>query len=110
MRWPKYWSFNFSVSPSNEYSRLIPLGLTGRISLQSKGLSRVFNTTFKSINSSAFFMVQLSHPYVTTGKTIAFQYTASNPFQNCVSLLEIVGTPIWICCNHICIFNQYLKA
>ena len=86
------------------------LGLTGRISLQSRGPSRVFNTTFKSINSSAFFMVQLSHPYMTTGKTIAFQYTASKAFQNCVGLLEIVGTPIWICCNHTCVFNQYLKA
>ena len=44
MRWPKYWSFSFSISPSNEYS----LGWTGLISLQSKGLSRVFsNTTVK---------------------------------------------------------------
>ena len=52
-RWPKYWSFSFSISPSNEYSGLISLGLTGLISLQSKGLSRVFsNTTVKSINSS----------------------------------------------------------
>ena len=41
IRWPKYWSF--SISPSNEYSRLFPLGLTGLISLQSKGLSRVFS-------------------------------------------------------------------
>ena len=46
VRWPKYWSFSFSISPSNEYSGLISLGLTGWISLQSKGLSRVFcNTT-----------------------------------------------------------------
>ena len=52
-----------------------PLGLTGWISLQSKGLSRVFsNMQFKSISSShsAFFIVQLLHPYMTTGKTIAF--------------------------------------
>ena len=50
-RWPNYWSF--SISPSNEYSGLIPLGWAGWISLQSKGLSRVFsNTQFKSINSS----------------------------------------------------------
>ena len=46
IRWPKYWSF--SISPSNEYSGLIPSGWTGWISLQSKGLSRVFsNTTFQ---------------------------------------------------------------
>ena len=43
--WPKYWSFSFSISPSNEYSGLISLGLTGLISLQSKLLSRVFSST-----------------------------------------------------------------
>ena len=58
IRWPKYWSFNFSVSPSNEYSGLISLGLTGLISLQSKGFSRVFsNTTFQK---HQFFSAQLS--------------------------------------------------
>ena len=45
IRWPKYWSFSFSFSPSNEYSGLISLGWTGWISLQSKGLSRVFSNT-----------------------------------------------------------------
>ena len=45
IRWPKYWSFSFSISPSNEYSGLVSLGLTGWISLQSKGLSRVFSNT-----------------------------------------------------------------
>ena len=44
IRWPKYWRFGFSISPSNEYSGLIPLELTGLI-LQSKGLSRVFSNT-----------------------------------------------------------------
>ena len=54
IRWPKFWSFSFSISPSNEYQEWFPLGWTGWISLQSKGLSRVFsNTTVKSINSSA---------------------------------------------------------
>ena len=43
--WPKYWSFSFNISPSNEYSGLIPLGWTGWTSLQSKGLSRVFSNT-----------------------------------------------------------------
>ena len=46
IRWPKYWSFTFSISPSNEYSGLISLGWTGWISLQSKGLSRVFSKFF----------------------------------------------------------------
>ena len=72
IRWPKYWSFSFSISPSNEHLGLISFR-TGWISLQSKGLSRVFsNTTVqKHLQSSAFFIVQLSHPYMTTGKTIA---------------------------------------
>ena len=45
IRWPKYWSFSFSISPSNEYSGWCPLGLTGLISLLSKGLSRIFYST-----------------------------------------------------------------
>ena len=75
IRQPMYQSFSFSISPSNEYSGLISLGLTSLISLQSKGLSRVFsNTTVQKVSilqHSAFFMVQLSHPYMTSGKTIA---------------------------------------
>ena len=45
IRWPEYWNFSFSISPSNEYSGLISLGLAGLISLQSKRLSRVFSST-----------------------------------------------------------------
>ena len=45
IRWPRYWSFSFSISPFNECSGLIPLGLTGLISLLSKGLLRVFSST-----------------------------------------------------------------
>ena len=45
IRWPKYWSFSFNISPSNEYSDWFPLGWTGWISLQSQGLSRVFSNT-----------------------------------------------------------------
>ena len=73
IRWPKYWSFSFSISPSNEYSWLIPLGLTGLISLQSKGLSRVLqhhSTKASVLQHSAFLMVQLSHPYMTIGKAM----------------------------------------
>ena len=58
IRWPKYWSFSFSISPSNEYSGLFPLGLTGLICLQSKGLSRIFPAPrLESINSSAFSLL-----------------------------------------------------
>ena len=66
IRWPKYWSFSFSISSSSEYSGLISFRLTGWISLPSKGFSGVFSN-----RRSAFFIVQLSHPYMTTGKTIA---------------------------------------
>ena len=56
--WPKYWSFNFSISPSNEYSGWCLLGLTGLISLLSKGLSRVFSST--RIQKHQFFSTQPS--------------------------------------------------
>ena len=63
MRWPKYWSFSFSISPSNEHSGLISFGmdqscLTGWISLQSKGLSRVFSNT--TVQKHQFLSAQLS--------------------------------------------------
>ena len=57
VRWPKYWSFSCSIIPSKEHPGLISLGWTGWLSLQSKGLSRVFSNKFKSINSSAFSLL-----------------------------------------------------
>ena len=73
IRWPKYWSFSFSISPSNEHSGLIPLGLTDLISLQSKGLSRVSSKT--TVQKHQFFGTEFSlwfnSLYMTTGKTIA---------------------------------------
>jgi len=75
IRWPKYWSFSFSISPSNEESVWFPLGWTGWISLQSKGLLKSLLQHHSSKASillcSAFFIVQLSHPYMITRKTIA---------------------------------------
>ena len=70
IRWPKYWSFSFSISPSNECSGWFPLGLTGLISLQSKELSGIFYSKVLILQDSAFFMVQLSHPHMTAGRTI----------------------------------------
>ena len=58
IRWPKYWSFSFSISPSNENPRLISFRMDWLISLQSKGLSRVFSNT--TIQKHQFFCVQLS--------------------------------------------------
>ena len=56
--WPKYWSFSFSISPSKEYPGLISFRMTGQISLQSKGLSRVFSNT--TVQKHQFFGAQLS--------------------------------------------------
>ena len=74
IRWPKYWSFSFSISPSNEYSGLISFRIDWLDLLAVQGALKSPPTPqFRSINSwcSAFFTVQLSHPYTTTGKTIA---------------------------------------
>ena len=73
IRWLKYWSFNFSISPSIEFQGWCPLGLTGLI-LQPKGLSKAFSTPQLKASvhwRSASFMVQLPHLYMTTGKPIA---------------------------------------
>ena len=74
-RWPKYWSLSFSISPSNAYSGLIsfridwldPLAVQGTL----KSLLQHHSTKASILQCSAFFIVQLSHPYMTTGETIA---------------------------------------
>ena len=75
MSWPKYWSFSFSISPSNEYSGLIFLKTDWWDLLAVRGTLRSLLQHHSSKASilwcSAFFIVQLSHPYMTTGKTIA---------------------------------------
>ena len=74
IRWAKYWRFSFSISPSNEYSRLISLRIDwfGVLAVQETLKSLPQHHNFKaSILHSAFFLVQLSHPYLTTGKNIA---------------------------------------
>ena len=73
-RWPKYWSFSFSISPSNEYSGLISFSMDWLDLLAVQGIlnSLQHHTSKASILChSALFTVQLSHPYMTTGKTIA---------------------------------------
>ena len=74
IRWPKYWSFSFKISASNEYSGLISFRIDWFDLLAVQGTQESSPTPqFKSMNfwCSAFFIVQLSHPYMTTGKTIA---------------------------------------
>ena len=76
IRWPKYWSFSFSISPSNQYSGLISLGNQNRLDLLAvqgtlKSLLQHHSSKGSSLQHSAFFLVQLLHPYMTTGKNIA---------------------------------------
>ena len=75
IRWPKYWSFNFSISPSSEYSGLISFRMDwiGLLAVQGtlKSLLQHHSSKASILQLSAFFIVQLSHPYMTTGKTIA---------------------------------------
>ena len=75
IRWPKYWSFSFSISASNEYSGLIPFRMDwlDLLAVQGtlKSLLQHHSSKASILQRSAFFMVQLSHPYMTTGKTIA---------------------------------------
>ena len=75
MRWPKYWSFSFSISPSNEHPRLISFRMDWLDLLAVQGtlkdLLQHHSSKASILRRSAFFTVQLSHPYMTTGKTIA---------------------------------------
>ena len=75
IRWPKYWSFSFNISPSNEYSGLIPFRMdwVDLFAVQGtlKSLFQYHSSKASILQRSHFFIVQLSHPYVTTGKTIA---------------------------------------
>ena len=75
-RWPKYWSFSFSISPSNEYSGLIffRMDWLDLLAVQGTLKSPLQHNSSKAsvLQCTAFFTVQLSHPYMTIGKTIAF--------------------------------------
>ena len=75
IRWPKFWSFSFTISPSNEYSGLISFRMDwlDLLAVQGtlKSLPQHYSSKASILWSSAFLMAQLSHPYMTTGKTIA---------------------------------------
>ena len=89
IRWPKYWSFNFSISPSNEHPGLISfmmdwlhlLAVQGTL----KSLLQRHSSKASILQHSAFFTVQISHPYMTTGKTIAL--TRRSFVGNCGSTI-----------------------
>ena len=75
IRWPKYWSFSFSISPSNEYSGWISFRMDWLDLLAVQGILKSLlqhhNSKASVLQHSAFFIIQLSHPFMTTGKTTA---------------------------------------
>ena len=102
MRWPKYWSFSFSISPSNEHTGLISLRMDwlDLLAVQGtlKSLLQYHSSKASILRHSTFFTVQLSHPYMTTGKTIAltrwtFVGKVMSLLLNMLSRLEIALRP-----------------
>ena len=98
IRWPKYWSFSFSISPSSEYSGLISFRMDwlDLLSVQGtlKSLLQHHSSKASIFQRSAFFIVQLSHPYMTTGKTIAFTAAAAaaKSLQSCLTLCNPIDS------------------
>ena len=102
IRWPKYWSFSFNISPSSEYSGLISFRIDwfDLLAVQGtlKSLLQHHSSKVSILRCSAFFMVQLSHPYMTIGKTIAltrqtFVGKAMSLLFNMLSRLVIAFLP-----------------
>ena len=110
MRWPKFWSFSFSISPSKEHLGLISFRMDwlGLLAVQGtlKSLLQHHSSKASILRHSAFFTVQLSHPYMTTGKTIAlaisilislFYYRQG--ILLCVALLLLLFFLLGLHCN-----------
>ena len=102
MRWPKYWSFNFNISPTNEHPGLISFRMDWLNLLAVQGTVRSLLQHHSSkasiLQLSAFFIVQLSHPYMTTGKTIALtrQTFADKVISLLFNMLSIFSVHIYI--------------
>ena len=94
MRWPKYWSLSFSISPSNEHPGLISISMDwlDLLAVQGTLKSHLQHHSSKAsiLQHSAFFIVQLSHPYMTTGKTITL--TKRSKMLLCISLKSEPGS------------------
>ena len=102
IRWPKYWSFSFSISPANEYSGLnsFRMDWLDLLAVQGtlKSLLQHHSSKASILQCSAFYIVQFSHPYMTTGKTIAltrwtFVGKVMSPLFNMLSRLVITFLP-----------------
>ena len=102
IRWPKYWNFSFNISPSNEHPGLISFRMDwlDLLAVQGNHKSRLqhYSSKVSILQCSSFFIVQLSHPYMTTGKTIAltrqtFVDEVMSLFLNMLSRLVITFLP-----------------
>ena len=99
IRWPKYWSFSFNISPSNEHPALISFKMDwlDLLAVQGtlKSLLQHHSSKASTLQRSAFFIVQLSHPYMTNGKTIALDFGGKvmSLFFNMLSRLVITFVP-----------------
>ena len=96
MRWPKYWSFSLSISPYNEHPGLVSFAVQGTL----KSLLQNHSSKASILRCSAFFTVQLSHPYLTTGKTIAL--TRWTFVGKVMSLLFNMLSRLVITCQYMC--------
>ena len=105
IRWPKYWSFRFSISPSNKYARLIFFRTDWFVLFEVDGTLKHFfqrqHSKASILRRSNFPMVQLSHPYMTTGKIIVLTIWA------CMYLCEILN---WYLCFFVCLFFLFSYA
>ena len=122
IRWPKYWSFSFNTSPSNEHPGLISFRMDwlDLLAVQGtlKSLLQHHSSKASILRQSAFFIVQLSHPYMTTGTTIAltrwnFVDKVMSLLFNMLSRLVITFLPrskrLLISCSSICNSNYLLS-
>ena len=120
IRWPKYWSFSFSISPSNEHPGLISFRMDWldlhAVQGTLKSLLQHHSSKASILQCSAFFTVQLSHPYMTTGKTIAltrwiFVEKVMSLLFNMLSRLVITFLPKFLIMNmdKLC-FGEYLEV
>ena len=112
MRWPKYWSFSFSISPYNEHSGLISFRMDwlDLLAVQGtlKSLLHHHSSKASILQHSAFLTVQLSHPYMTTGKTIALARRTLVSFKYFLYILLAVLCR-WLCYLKIrVVFNSFL--
>ena len=114
IRWPKYWSFSFSINPANEYSGPISFRIDwfDLLAVQGtlKSLLQHHSSKASILRCSAFFMVQLSHPYMTTGKTIAlskwtFVGKVISLLFNMLSRLVITFLPRSKCLNFMAVIT-----